>query len=59
MPGRGGPGRWTEVFSLYADVHACLNVDLGRGSAAAIIGGLIILVVGLGLYRLVDRIAKA
>src|SRR3954463_4964659 len=55
----GGPGRSTELFSLYAYVHAFLNLDLGRGSAAAIIGGLIILVIGLVLYRLVDRIAKA
>ncbi len=55
----GGPGRSTELFSLYAYVHAFLNLDLGRGSAAAIIGGLIILVVGVGLYRLVDRVAKA
>jgi multiple sugar transport system permease protein len=55
----GGPGRSTELFSLYAYVLAFLNLDFGRGSAAAIIGGLIILVVGIGLYRLVDRIAKA
>jgi multiple sugar transport system permease protein len=55
----GGPGRTTELFSLYAYVHAFLNLDLGRGSAAAIIGGLIILVIGVALYRLVDRIAKA
>ena len=55
----GGPGRSTELFSLYAYVHAFLNLDLGRGSAAAIIGGLIILVIGVVLYRSVDRIAKA
>jgi len=55
----GGPGRSTELFSLYAYVHAFLNLDLGRGSAAAIFGGLIILAVGIGLYRLVDRVAKA
>jgi multiple sugar transport system permease protein len=47
----GGPGRSTELFSLYAYVLAFLNLDLGRGSAAAIVGGLIILVVGVGLYR--------
>src|SRR5829696_8955040 len=55
----GGPGRSTELFSLYAYVHAFLNLDLGRGSAAAIIGGLIILVIGVALYRLVDRIVNA
>jgi len=55
----GGPGRSTELFSLYAYVLAFLNLDLGRGSAAAIVGGLIILVVGAVLYRVTDRIAKA
>jgi multiple sugar transport system permease protein len=54
----GGPGRSTELFSLYAYVLAFLSLDFGRGSAAAIIGGLIILVVGAVLYRLVDRLAK-
>ena len=54
----GGPGRSTELFSLYAYVLAFLNLDFGRGSAAAIIGGLIILVVGAVLYRVTDRIAK-
>ena len=54
----GGPGRSTELFSLYAYVHAFLNLDLGRGSAAAIVGALIILVLGVVLYRVVDRIAK-
>ena len=55
----GGPGRSTELFSLYAYVLAFLNLDFGRGSAAAIVGGLIILVVGVALYRLVNRIGKA
>lgn len=55
----GGPGRSTELFSLYAYVLAFLNLDLGRGSAAAIVGGLIILVVGVGMYRLVDRVTKS
>jgi multiple sugar transport system permease protein len=45
-PDRWRAGRSTELFSLYAYVLAFLNLDLGRGSAAAIIGGLIILVVG-------------
>jgi multiple sugar transport system permease protein len=55
----GGPARSTELFSLYAYVHAFLNLDFGRGSAAAIIGGLIILVVGVALYRLVTRVVRA
>lgn len=55
----GGPGRSTELFSLYAYVLAFLSLDFGRGSAAAIIGGIIILVVGGVLYRVVDRLARA
>ena len=54
----GGPARSTELFSLYAYVHAFLNLDFGKGSAAAIIGAVIILVVGLLLYRLLDRMMK-
>ena len=50
---------FAEVLTDDRIVHAFLNLDLGRGSAAAIIGGLIILVIGVVLYRLVDRIAKA
>jgi len=52
----GGPARSTELFSLYAYVHAFLNLDFGRGSAAAIIGAVIILVVGVALYRVVNRV---
>ena len=55
----GGPARSTELFSLYAYVDAFLKLDFGRGSAAAIIGGLIILVVGVALYRVVDRVVRA
>jgi multiple sugar transport system permease protein len=54
----GGPARSTELFSLYAYVHAFLNLDFGKGSAAAIIGAVIILLVGLLLYRLLDRVMK-
>jgi multiple sugar transport system permease protein len=55
----GGPARSTELFSLYAYVLAFLNLDFGKGSAAAIIGAVIILVVGLALYRLLDRVVRA
>ncbi|MBV8394090.1 MAG: sugar ABC transporter permease [Alphaproteobacteria bacterium] len=55
----GGPGRSTELFSLYAYVLAFLSLDFGRGSAAALIGALVILVVGVVLYRVVDRFARA
>jgi len=54
----GGPARSTELFSLYAYVHAFLNLDFGRGSAAAIVGGLIILVVGMALFRILDRVMQ-
>ena len=54
----GGPGRSTELFSLYAYVYAFLNLDFGKGSAAAMIGGAIILVVGLGLFRVLDRLVQ-
>jgi multiple sugar transport system permease protein len=52
----GGPGRSTELFSLYAYVYAFLNLDFGKGSAAAMIGGAVILVVGLALFRALDRL---
>jgi multiple sugar transport system permease protein len=54
----GGPGRSTELFSLYAYVYAFLNLDFGKGSAAAMIGGAVILVVGLGLLRALDRLVE-
>src|SRR5256885_107817 len=54
----GGTGRSTELFSLYAYVYAFLNLDFGRGSAAAMIGAAIILVVGLGLFRALDRLVE-
>ena len=55
----GGPARSTELFSVYTYVQAFLNLDFGRGAAAAGIGAIIILFVGVALYRLVDRIAMA
>jgi len=54
----GGPGRSTELFSLYAYLYAFLNLDFGKGSAAAMIGAAIILVVGLGLFRALDRLME-
>jgi multiple sugar transport system permease protein len=54
----GGPARQTEVFSLYAYVEAFHNLDFGRGSAAAVVGAAIILVVGLTMYRLLDRLVE-
>src|SRR5712675_1926768 len=54
----GGPARSTELFSLFAFFLAFLNLGFGKLSAAAIIGAVIILVVGLLLYRLLDRVMK-
>lgn len=54
----GGPARQTELFSVYAYENAFIFLDFGRGSAAALIGAGIILVVGLALYRVLDRVAE-
>jgi multiple sugar transport system permease protein len=54
----GGPARSTEVFSIYAYVETFINLDFGRGSAAAIIGAAIILVVAWLMYVAVDRLAN-
>jgi multiple sugar transport system permease protein len=51
----GGPARTTEVFSVYTYVQAFVNLDVGRGAAAAGVGAIIMLFVGVGLYRLVNR----
>lgn len=54
----GGPARQTELFSVYAYEQAFVFLDFARGSAAAIIGALIILVVGLALYRVLEHVRK-
>jgi multiple sugar transport system permease protein len=54
----GGPARTTEVFSIYAYVETFQNLDFGRGSAAAIIGALIILVVAWLMYVAIDRLTN-
>jgi multiple sugar transport system permease protein len=53
----GGPARSTEVFSIYTYIETFVNLDFGRGSAAAIIGALIILVVAGALYKVAGRVA--
>ena len=55
----GGPARQTQLFSLYAYEQAFVFLNFGKGSAAAIVGGVIIMVVGLTLYRVLDRVVKA
>jgi multiple sugar transport system permease protein len=54
----GGPARSTETFSVYAYMEAFQNLDFGKGSAAAMIGGMIILVFGLALYGAVNRLIR-
>jgi multiple sugar transport system permease protein len=51
----GGPARGTEVFSVYAYVEAFQNLNFARGSAAAILGALVVMLFGIALYRLLDR----
>jgi multiple sugar transport system permease protein len=54
----GGPGRATEVFSVYAYVEAFHNLNFARGSAAAIVGAAIIVVVGLIMLRILNRVLE-
>jgi multiple sugar transport system permease protein len=54
----GGPSRQTQLFSLYAYEQAFVLLDFGKGSAAAIVGGLIIMLLGLAFYRALDRMVK-
>jgi multiple sugar transport system permease protein len=51
----GGPARATEVFSIYAYVEAFQFMNFGRGSAAAVVGALIIVVFAMLLYRILNR----
>jgi multiple sugar transport system permease protein len=51
----GGPARQTEVFSIYAYTEAFVYLNFGRGTAAAIIGAIIIGTLGWGLYKLLNR----
>ena len=54
----GGPARATELFSLYAYVEAFQFLNLARGSAAAVIGAIIIVVFALLLYRVLNRFVE-
>lgn len=51
----GGPARQTEMFSIYAFVEAFVNLNFGLGSAAAIIGAVIIMVFAFILYRVLNH----
>ena len=54
----GGPARATELFSLYAYVEAFQFLNLARGSAAAVIGAIIIVVFAMLLYRVLNRFVE-
>ena len=54
----GGPARATEVFSIYAYVESFQFLNLARGSAAAVIGAIIIVVFAMLLYRLLNRFVE-
>lgn len=54
----GGPARATEVFSVYAYIEAFENLNFGRGTAAAMIGAVIIGVVGWWLYKALHRVME-
>jgi multiple sugar transport system permease protein len=54
----GGPARATEVFSIYAYVEAFQFLNLARGSAAAVIGAIIIVVFAMVLYRVLNRFVE-
>jgi multiple sugar transport system permease protein len=54
----GGPARGTELFSVYAYIEAFQNLNFGRGSAAAVTGGIIILVVGMLMYKVLARLME-
>jgi multiple sugar transport system permease protein len=54
----GGPARGTEVFSVYTYMETFQYLNFGRGTAAAMIGTVIILVIGMLLYRMLNRIVE-
>jgi len=54
----GGPARATELFSIYAYVESFQFLKLGRGSAAAVIRAIIIVIFALALYRILNRFVE-
>lgn len=54
----GGPARATEVFSVYAYMEAFRGMDFAKGSAAAVIGGLFILVIGMIMYWGMSKVTE-
>ncbi len=48
---RGGPARATELYSLYAYKESFVYLKFGMGSAAALIGAAIVMMVGVIMYK--------
>ena len=51
----GGPARSTELFSVYAYMEAFQAMNFARGSAAAMIGAAIIVVLAMVIFRVLNR----
>jgi multiple sugar transport system permease protein len=51
----GGPARSTELFSIYAYIEAFQAMNFARGSAAAMIGAAIIVVLAMVIFRVLNR----
>lgn len=54
----GGPARATEMFSVYAYVEAFHAMDFAKGAASAVIGAMIIVVIGLLMYWILSRVTE-
>ncbi len=55
---KGGPARSTEVFSIYAYKQAFVYLNFDMGSAASLIGAVIIMVVGGVLYKALNYLVE-
>ena len=51
----GGPARSTELFSIYAYIEAFNSMNFARGSAAAVIGAVIIVFLAMVIFRVLNR----
>jgi multiple sugar transport system permease protein len=55
---KGEPGRLTEVFSIYAYKESFIFLNFGVGTAASLLGGVIIMGVGATLYFSLYRLSE-
>lgn len=51
----GGPARSTELFSIYAYIEAFQSMNFARGSAAAMIGAVVIVILAMFIFRMLNR----